>query len=191
MQGAGDNLGEGVRKMVLESLFGRDPATATAAALYDAVVAQARQPAFYLRCGLPDSLDGRFEMIALHSFIVLRRLRALGSEAEALAQSFVDTLARDFDRSLREMGVGDLGVGKRVKRMAAGFRGRLAAYDAGLDAGGDELEAALRRNAFGTTRPEPWQVAAMAAYLRREAEAPPNPDLLAGKVSFGPAPEQE
>ncbi len=172
------------------SFFGRPPGAEAATALYEAVVAQAHQPAFYLRCGLPDSLDGRFEMIALHSFILLRRLRALGKAADEVAQVFVDTLVLDLDRSLREMGVGDLGVGKRVKRMAAGFHGRITAYDQGLASGPEELEAALRRNVFGTTSPEPWQVSAMAAYLRREVEAQPDAGLLAGKLSFGPPPEQ-
>ena len=153
-------------------------------------MAQARQPDFFLRCGVPDSLDGRFEMIALHSFIVLRRLRGLGEAADEVAQVFVDTFVLDLDRSLREMGVGDLGVGKRVKRMAAGFHGRITAYDQGLASGPEELEAALRRNVFGTTSPEPWQVSAMAAYLRREVEAQPDAGLLAGKLSFGPPPEQ-
>ncbi len=176
--------------MILGSFFGRPPGAEAATALYEAVVAQARQPAFYLRCGLPDSLDGRFEMIALHSFIVLRRLRALGEAADEVAQVFVDTLVLDLDRSLREMGVGDLGVGKRVKRMAAGFHGRITAYDQGLASGPEELEAALRRNVFGTTSPEPWQVSAMAGYLRREVEAQPDSGLLAGKLSFGPPPEQ-
>ena len=176
--------------MILGSFFGRPPGADAATALYEAVVAQARQPDFYLRCGLPDSLDGRFEMIALHSFIVLRRLRALGAAADEVAQVFVDTLVLDLDRSLREMGVGDLGVGKRVKQMAAGFHGRITAYDQGLAAGPEELEAALRRNVFGTTSPEPWQVSAMAAYLRREVEAQPDAGLLAGNLSFGPPPEQ-
>lgn len=177
--------------MILDSLFGRSPGKEAAAALYEAVVAQSRQPPFYLLCGLPDSLDGRFEMIALHSFIVLRRLKALGPEADALAQDFVDTLVLDLDRSLREMGVGDLGVGKRVKRMAAGFHGRISAYDTGLAAGSDELEAAVRRNVFGTTSPEPWQVSAVASYLRREVEAAPDPGLLSGKVGFGPPPARD
>ncbi len=176
--------------MILNSLFGQSQEAEAATALYEAVVAQARQPDFFLRCGVPDSLDGRFEMIALHSFIVLRRLRALGSQAEAVAQVFVDTLVLDMDRSLREMGVGDLGVGKRVKRMAAGFHGRITAYDQGLAAGPEELEAALSRNVFGTANPEPRQVSAMAAYLRREAETQPDAELLAGKLSFGPPPEQ-
>ena len=176
--------------MILESLFGRVPGAEPARALYEAVVAQARQPDFYLRCGVPDTLDGRFEMIALHSFIVLRRLRALGAEAEGVAQDFVDTLVLDLDRSLREMGVGDLGVGKRVKRMAAGFHGRITAFEQGLECGPEELEAAVRRNVFGTTSPDPWQVSALAAYLRREVEAQPDSELVAGKLSFGPPMEQ-
>ncbi len=175
--------------MVLKVIFGRTPAQNVAQALYEGAVAQARRPDFYLHCGLPDSLDGRFEMICLHSYLVLRRLGALGPEGEALGQAFVDHLAQDLDRSLREMGVGDLGVGKRVRRMAEALRGRIAAYEEGLSGTAGELEAALRRNAYGTTEPQSAQIALLADYLRREAGAPPAPEILNGSVAFGPPPQ--
>lgn len=175
--------------MVLERFFQRDASKDAARSLYEAVIAQARQPAFYRHCGVPDSLDGRFELISLHGFLVLRQLRGLGVEAEVVAQGFVDILALDFDRSLREMGVGDLSVGKRVRRMVEAFRGRIAAYEEGLAGGGEALDAALRRNAFGTVSPEPAQVAALAAYLAREAAQPPAAGLLEGALAFGPPPE--
>ena len=97
--------------------------------LYAAVVARAREPVFYTRFRVPDSLDGRFDMIALHAFLVLRRLKEEGADGAALGQALFDVIFSDMDRSLREMGAGDLGVGRRVKRMARGFYGRIAAYD--------------------------------------------------------------
>src|SRR5450432_4115159 len=133
------------------TLFRPDPNAAPAARLYDAIVSQARQPDFYAAGGVPDSIDGRFEMIVLHAYLVLRRLRGAGEVAEPLAQALVDRLFADMDASLREMGAGDLGVGKRVKRMATAFYGRVAAYEAG-DKRGDMAEA-LARNLFGTVRP--------------------------------------
>ena len=83
-------------------------------------MAQARQPGFYRDCGVPDSVDGRFELIALHTFLVLHRLKADATDTEALGQALFDVMFQDMDQSLRELGAGDLGVGPRVKRMAQG-----------------------------------------------------------------------
>ena len=161
--------------------------------LYLSAVAQARAEAFFTRCGVPDSVDGRFETIALHVFLLLRRLKDQGPEAAALSQALFDTMFADMDRNLREMGAGDLGVGKRVKAMAEGFYGRVKAYDAALTAGdGGALDAALGRNLYGTTEPAPAHTTAVAAYMRREAEAIDRRELaalLAGEVAFGPPPE--
>ncbi len=171
-------------------LFKRDPHEAQVRALYLKIVEQARQPAFYRDCGVPDSLDGRFELIALHAFLVLHRLKGEAA-AEDFAQSLFDMLFLDMDASLREIGAGDLGVGKRVKIMAQGFYGRAAAYEEGLAADPDQLAAALGRNLYGTVAPEPAMVAAMAAYLRREAAALAARDcaaLMAGEPAFGPPP---
>lgn len=176
-------------------LFGGDPLAAPARGIYEGIVTQARQPAFYAVCGVPDSLDGRFELVALHAFLVLRRLNRDGGKAPDLAQALVDTLIQDMDRSLREMGVGDLGVSRRVKAMAQGFYGRIAAYDAGLDGADDMLQAALTRNLYGTVAVAPASaVAAMTGYMRHQTAALETQDLgalLAGKVAFGPPPEPD
>src|ERR1041385_4793859 len=133
----------------------RSAAPSPAEALYLGLVRQARQPAFYARCGVPDSVDGRFDMITLHMALLLLRLKAEGPAAADLGQALFDTLFADMDRSLREMGVGDLGVGKRVKEMGKAVYGRLAAYEAGLAGAPGELEAALTRNLYGTVTPDP------------------------------------
>ena len=177
--------------MVLGKFFKRNPQETRARALYEGVVAQARQPGFYRDCGVPDSVDGRFELIALHAFLVLHRLKADPSDTEALGQALFDAMFQDMDQSLRELGASDLGVGPRVKRMAQGLSGRIAAYEAGLSGPAVELEAALRRNLFGTVTPEPAQVGAMATYLRGAVEALTQWEpakIEAAGPEFGPPP---
>lgn len=157
------------------------------------VVEQARRPAFYARLGVPDSLDGRFDMIVLHAALLVRRLRGEGADGTRLAQALFDEMFADMDRSLREMGVGDLGVGKRVKSMAKAFYGRAAAYEKGLVSEDGSLAAALRRNLYGTVEatPPPEVLAAMTAYVRRQAaalESQPAAGILAGSVQFDDPP---
>lgn len=174
--------------MLLADLLRRKTSEAPARLLYDAVVAQARLPVFYERGGVPDSIDGRFELVALHCYQVLRRLRREGEAAQALRQRLFDRMFADMDASLREIGAGDLGVGRRVKQMARGFYGRVAAYDRGLDRDGPALAEALRRNLYGTVDPPPDLVAAMAAHVRSDAERLARQDageLLQGRVTFG------
>jgi cytochrome b pre-mRNA-processing protein 3 len=160
----------------------RDAARKEAEAMYAAIVSQARRPQFYAELGVPDTLDGRFELVALHTFLVLRRLKARG-EAGNSGQSLVDLFVEDMDASLRELGASDLGVGRRVKAMAQALYGRISAYEAGLDGSADALEAALRRNLFGTAPepgPRPGSLAALAGYVRAESSG-------AGAF-FGPPP---
>src|SRR3954454_20479676 len=104
--------------MALTRIFRPHPRRDAAHRLYAALVAAARRPGFFTEGGVPDTLDGRFELIALHAVLVLRRLNR-EREAQDLAQELFDTMFADLDRALREMGVGDLGVGSRVKRMAS------------------------------------------------------------------------
>jgi len=175
-------------------LFGTNPLQAAAALAYRRVVEQARQPGFFVAGGIPDTVDGRFELICLHAFLYLHRLRREKNQAAALGQRFFDLMFADFDRSLREMGTGDLSVGREVKRMAQAFYGRIAAYEAGLKADDATLEAALARNLFGTAAPTSAQLRAMAGYLRREAARLDGEDasrLLAGEVGFGAPPAAE
>ena len=158
--------------------------------LYASLVEQARRPEFYARLGVPDTLDGRFEVLTLHAFLVLNRLkrdRACAAVAQALVDAFID----DMDANLREMGAGDLGVGRRVKTMATALYGRIAAYEQALAAGAPELAAALARNLYGTTRAEPWQTAAVALYMRDLAEGLARQQVqafLRGEISLGPPP---
>jgi len=168
--------------MSLAALFNRKSRNAVQA-LYGAIVAAARNPVFYVEWGVPDSLDGRFELIALLAFLAIRRLKQSGDNA-AFAQALFDTMFADLDRNLREMGVGDLSVGRQVKTMAKAFYGRVVAYERGL-AGVDNLDEALRRNLYGTAVPDATQIAAAAAYVRRQAQAldaAPVGSLLAGEL---------
>ncbi len=131
-------------------------------------------------------------MIVLHAVLVLRRLRREGEEGGALGQALFDVMMEDMDRSLREMGVGDLGVGKRVKAMARAFYGRAAAYEAALGSAGGVLAATLRRNLFGTVDPNSDDVVTIAEYVRAETavlDAQAGADLLTGVVRFGTLPE--
>jgi cytochrome b pre-mRNA-processing protein 3 len=174
---------------VLLSRLMKNPAgEAPVERLYETIVAQARAPAFYAGLGVPDTLDGRFDMIALHVFLALRRLKSEGETGRALAQALCDRFFADLDRSLREMGAGDLGVGRRVKAMAQAFYGRVAAYESALNGDDSALHEALKRNLFGTVTPGDGPIAAMARYVRREAAAlaaQPYAALAAGTIAFG------
>ncbi len=133
------------------------------AALYAAAVARARQPQFYAALQVPDTLDGRFEMVALHVFLQLRHLKS----DPVLGQALFDTLFADMDRALREIGVSDVVIGNRIKEMARGFYGRISAYEAGL-ADPATLPAALRRNVYGTLpEADAAAIAALADYVCR------------------------
>lgn len=158
--------------MPFSRLF-RRPAVprATVEKLYYALVQRAREPALYGEGGVPDSVDGRFDMIALYAALLMRRLAGAPPPAGELSQDLFDVMFQDMDRSLREMGAGDMGVGARVKRMVQGFYGRMASYAAALDAEGAGLEEALRRNLYGTVAPSDATVAAMAGHVRDVAAA--------------------
>lgn len=161
---------------MLRAMRERRDRRAAAHALYTAVVAQARDPGFYTDYRVADTVDGRFDLIALHAFLLLGRLKAeteeagKAAEAAALAQEVFDLMFGDMDRSLREMGVGDLSVGKKVKAMAKAFYGRVDAYDAGLKATDDgTLEGALARNLYRGAPPDAPTLGALARYLRQQA----------------------
>lgn len=178
---------------MFERLFQGRRESIAAAEFFSKIVAQARDPAFYRDLGVPDSLDGRFDMVALHVFLVMRRLKGQGAAAAKRSQRLYEVMIDDFEKSLMEMGVGDTGIGRRVKTMARGMAGRIQAYDRALaDSDGRHLEVALDNNLYGTVPSvDPARLAAMAAYVRREAaalDAQPLEALLAGEIRFGPPP---
>src|SRR5687768_16400788 len=138
-----------------------------AAVLYDRLSAQARQPAFYSAMGVPDTLDGRFELLLLHAALVWRRLSGEGRDGAILAQDLFDTMFRDIHHALRLLGIGDLSVPRHIKRMMTAYKGRALSYDQALrESDAVALAGALRRNLYATL-PSPAEAPAeaMAAYV--------------------------
>lgn len=171
---------------MLMRLFRRSAKEESAAMLYQAAVVQARRPEFYLEAGVPDTLDGRFDLLALHVFLLLHRLRAAGPRAEALAQAVFDLMFADMDQNLRELGVGDLSVGRKVKTMAQALMGRIAAYEPGL-VDPSVLAAALARNLYRGQPVADEAVARVVRYVGAAAGDLARQDidtLLAGQVRF-------
>lgn len=144
--------------------FRRNQASADAGLLLAAVVAASRRPGFFGAGRAPDTLEGRFELLTLHASLALARLKQ-SPEAAALAQAFTDKLFRHIDSGLREAGVGDLVVPKRMRRLAGDFYGRLGAY-AGALADATALGEAVRRNLLGEGG-EPAFAARLGAYAAR------------------------
>jgi len=162
----------------------------TVAGLYAAVVEQARVPVFYADLGVPDTVDGRFDLLVMHIWMVMHRLDA-EAESGRIKQDLFDTMFGHLDLTVREMGAQDLGVGRRIKRMAEGFHGRGNAFrDAWLADDPALLREALARNVFGKATPRADAVTHLAAYVRTSMErlsATPSADLMAGRIDW-PAP---
>jgi cytochrome b pre-mRNA-processing protein 3 len=176
--------------------FRRNPNGATIRALYGAIVAQARSPAFYTAYGVPDTVEGRFELIVLHLVLLMRRLDGQAAAAgvgrgRGLGQGLFDVFCSDLDSNLREMGVGDFAVPKRMRRFGEAFYGRQRAYDAAAAvADARELEKALARNIFGVADIDD-RAARLARYVSaatKQLDAEDAGTLLAGRLTF-PDPE--
>ena len=181
--------------------FRRSPQARTIAGLYGAIVAQARQASFYTDYGVPDTPEGRFDLIVLHLILVLERLDrtgggndngiTLGTLGTSLGQALFDAFCSDLDANLREMGVGDLAVPKRMRAFGEAFYGRRQAYLASFSATDERaFEKALARNIFpdagaghGAAR-----LARYARAVRRSLDAQQEGALSRGEVAF-PAPE--
>lgn len=153
--------------MFLQRLFRPGPARVAGQALFEAVARQARQPAFYAALGAPDTVEGRFELYSLHVVLLLHRLKGQGRDATSIAQALFDAYVQSLDDALREMGVGDLSVGKKMRRIGEAFYGRVKNYDAALANPGDRaaLEAVLMRTVFADA--SDGQPSALADYVLR------------------------
>jgi cytochrome b pre-mRNA-processing protein 3 len=123
----------------------RIPSRGTIEAIYGMIVTQAREPLFYRDLGVPDTVNGRFDLLVLHLWMVLRRLKRV-EDGAGLSQTLFDRFCEDMDANLREMGVGDLTVPKRMQAFGEAFYGRVAAYDLALSAGEAPLAQALCKN---------------------------------------------
>ena len=154
--------------------------------LYSFAVSQGRTPWFYAQCGVTDDVNGRFEMIAMHVFLLLQRIKQSDIADSKLGQALFDVMFRDMDQSLREMGAGDLGVGKRVKAMAKSFYGRVAAYEAALDDPSVLAEVVIK-NVYGGDRDYIENAKDLADYINLQAAHLKNlskSDLLSGQMVF-------
>jgi cytochrome b pre-mRNA-processing protein 3 len=139
----------------------RIPSRGTIEAIYGMIVTQAREPLFYRDLGVPDTVNGRFDLLVLHLWMVLRRLKLTEGGVD-LSQALFDRFCEDMDGNLREMGVGDLTVPKRMQAFGEAFYGRVAAYDLALSAGQEPLAQALCKNILNGAEIE--QARRLAAY---------------------------
>lgn len=159
--------------------------------LYRAAVAAARSPWFYRELGVPDTLDGRFDLIALHAFLLIHRLQDAPAPGPALAQAVFDAMFGDMDDNLREIGVSDLSVGRRMRAMWEALHGRSKAYAAAIDRmDRPGLEAALARNIWRGAAPDGAAASLAGVVLMQAAhlETQPVVALAAGNAEFLPAP---
>jgi cytochrome b pre-mRNA-processing protein 3 len=147
-------------------------------------IARARRPVFYEKLGVPDTIDGRFDLLVLHAWLVLDRLAQ--QEADALSQSLVDGLFVQFDEALREQGAGDMGMGRRMTKMADAFFGRLKAYREAADE--KALADAIVRNLYRGDAGKVEQATALAIYAASVRERLSQADLSTGTPDFGPEP---
>ena len=166
-----------------------------AAKLYGAIVAQARLPVFYQGLEVPDTLEGRFLVLSLHLFAVLHRLKQEGPAALGLAQELTDRFSEDMETVLREIGVGDITIPKKMRKLAASSGALMQAYEQALAAGNEAIAAALIAALPPQQRPSEAASRRLAHYLKgvvRQVETQSFTALHAGEVRFpGMVPEEE
>lgn len=173
--------------MLLKRMFATSAAQGAGRELYASAAQQARRPDFYRALGVADTVEGRFELYTLHVALLLIRLKRQGQIAAETAQHLFDAYVRSLDDALREMGVSDVKVGAKMKKLGEAFYGRLKAYEDAIESLPDrtQLEGLLQRTAFedraGTA------AAALADYVARTAgdlQGQSLEDLLQGRVSW-------
>lgn len=175
---------------MLSLLRKKDPVVKAAERAYAAALARAREPFFYQKFGVPDSFDGRFDLLMVHLFLLINRLKDEGAIGRDFNQALFDVTFVDMDQTLRESGVGDMGVPKHQKRMMKAFNGRMHAYEEALAQGDGALAIALRRNLYGTLEDQDVpDIQAMVRYINRNREtiaAANIQNLLKGEAVFAP-----
>ncbi len=175
-------------KKIFKSPYGHKTATQ----LYVSIVSQSRLPILYVDFQVADTMDGRFDMVALHAALVLRRLRAEADQTDQLAQAVFDLMFADMDQNLRELSIGDTGVSKRIQKMVSGFYGRMKAYDLAIDLTDKsqqrvDLKKVIIRNIYRQTIMSDNSVDAMASYIlnqEKNLQKQTIDNLLDGRVVF-------
>lgn len=173
--------------MLLDRLFRAKPAQTAGRALYALAVAPSRDARLYVDLEAPDTVEGRFEIYTLHVMLLLDRLRGQGAAATEVSQALFDEYLKALDHGLRELGVGDLSVGRKMRKLGEAFYGRGKSYDAAFAALPDEapLEALLTRTVYAEKATA--KVDALAAYVvaqRASLADQPLDRLLAGEVTW-------
>ena len=164
--------------MILRHLFRPKPVKAEA--VYAKIVAATRQPYFYADLEVPDTIDGRFDLLVLHLALVVARLKG---EDDNLRQQLIDVFCSDMDDNIRELGAGDLGVSKKVRRMAEAFQGRYVAYGACVEPA--TMMAALERNVYaGRTNSNVAKLAEYVLSSRKRLSEQSTETIIAGKFVF-------
>jgi cytochrome b pre-mRNA-processing protein 3 len=180
-------------RSLMGRLFAPRPAKLAGRALFERAAAQARTPALYRDGGVPDTVEGRFECYALHVDLVLHRLKGQGPEAAEIGQALFDKFLDNLDEGLRDMGVGDLSVGKKMRKLGEAIYGRMKGYDAALDAVLTQsdasslapLAALIARVLFNTEdRPEGGPLAAYAAACARALAAQPLSAVFSAELAW-------
>lgn len=159
----------------------------TIEAIYGMIVTQAREPIFYRDLGVPDTVNGRFDLLLLHLWLLLRRLRTVLGATE-LSQALFDRFCEDMDDNLREMGVGDQTVPKRMRAFGEAFYGRVQAYDQAMEGGGEALAEAICKNILnGTGLGQAQRLAAYARASEADLGRTDQAALLLAAFRFPPA----
>lgn len=167
----------------------RMPSPGTIETIYGMIVTQAREPLFYRDLGVSDTVNGRFDLLLLHLWMVLRRMKPIEAGAD-LSQALFDRFCEDMDANLREMGVGDVTVPKRMRAFGEAFYGRVAAYDLALGAGREPLALALCKNILnGEHLDKARQLAVYAEAALADLAALDDTAVLGGSWKF-PSPAQ-
>jgi cytochrome b pre-mRNA-processing protein 3 len=177
---------------MLKRLFRPRPAKDAGVALFKALSAQARTPALYAALGAPDTVEGRFEVYVLHLVVVLHRLKGEGAEAAEVSQATFDAFLKNLDEGLRDMGVGDLSVGKKMRKLGEAVYGRIKSYDTAFAASdvGEALAPVIARTVFEgrADAPDPAPLARYAARAVESLGAQPLDQVLRAEPAW-PQPE--
>ena len=172
--------------MAFARLFAGRPAVTAGRRLYLEAVEQARRPVFYTRWGVPDTADGRFELYSAHVILLLNRLKHGGPAAEETAQGLFDAYVKALDDAMREAGVGDLSVGKKVRKLGSAFMGRIKGYDAAFAALPDtgELRSLIARTTYEGDEAAAAPLTAYAAQANAGLAGQPIRELLKGRAAW-------